>query len=206
MWRAALICNLLESFVYIIWDVNWSYISFWFLLGYVTQTQTMQPLWHSFSFASPYCLSVLMFSRENSLLTISWIWEVFHPSDELPIKTSIYYSLYKMSQCVCIISVRSKDILQKIHLNETMVFKPPGVMEPVVPLPGTELMLSISSDIWLCLALPALRAVQTLAFNLFLGIVTALSCFSLMFWTAFPPLHVRMETKGALAGLAVPKR
>lgn len=154
MWRAAFICNPLESFVYIIWDVNWFYISFWFLLGYMTQTLTMQPLWHSFSFAFLYCLSVLMFSRENSLLTVSWIWEVFHPSDELPIKTSTYYSLYKMCQCVCIISVRSKDIMQKkLHLNETVFFKPSGVMEPVVPLPGTEWCSAfpVTSDfVWHC--------------------------------------------------------
>lgn len=49
-------------------------------------------------------------------------------------------------------------------------------------------MLSLSSDVWLCLALPVLWAVQTLPFNLFLGIVTAQSCFSLMFRAAFPPL------------------
>lgn len=79
-----------------------------------------------------------MFSRENSLLAISWIWEVFHPSDELPIKTSIYYSLYEMCRCVCVTSVRRKDKMQNPHLNETVVLKPSGVMEPVVPLPGTE--------------------------------------------------------------------
>lgn len=50
--------------------------------------------------------------------------------------------------------------------------------------------LSTSSDIWLQLALRVLGAPPTTAGNLFLGIVTVLGCFSLMFWTAFPPLHM----------------
>lgn len=131
---------------------------------------------------------------------------MFHPSDELPIKTSVYYSLYKMCQCVFIISVRREDIMQKFHLKETVVFKPSGVMEPVVPLPGTEWCWAfpvMSDFVWHCQRSGQFRlCLLIVSWNsnspeLFLSNV--LSSFS-------TPAHVRMETKGAVADVAVPER
>lgn len=148
-----------------------------------------------------------MFSRENSLLTISWIREVFHPSDELPIKTSIYYSLYKMCQHACIISVRSKDIMQKNTSEWDGGFLNPEVwwnlLSPSQGLSDAQrfqwrLTLSGaasapgSSDSAFSFASWNSNSPQLFLFNV-------LNSFSI-------PTHVKMETKGTLAGLVVPKR
>lgn len=58
---------------------------------------------------------------------------MFHPFDELAIKPEILFI-----KCVYIISVRSKGIMQKIHLKKIVIFKSSGLMEPVVLLPGAE--------------------------------------------------------------------
>lgn len=117
--------------------------------------------------------------KEDGSLAISWIWEGFHPLGELPIKALIYYSLCKT--CLCNQCQRKRKKI-KTCMEGLLVLNHRVCRGWAAP--------STSSDIWLQLALRALRALPTRAGNLFLGIVTVLSCFSLMFWTAFPPLHM----------------